>query len=51
MAAYSVSDALTKLASKTLPLGEVLAVRGLFTVLLIGSLAGAIWSIVQTHAL
>ena len=38
MAAYSVSDALTKLASKTLPLGEVLAVRGLFTVLLIGSL-------------
>lgn len=38
MAAYSVSDALTKLASKTLPLGEVLAIRGIFTVLLIGSL-------------
>ena len=26
MAAYSVSDALTKLASKSLPLGEVLAI-------------------------
>ena len=38
MAAYSVSDALTKLAAKTLPLGEVLAVRGIFTVMLIGSL-------------
>jgi drug/metabolite transporter (DMT)-like permease len=38
MAAYSVSDALTKLASKALPLGEVLAIRGIFTVLLIGSL-------------
>ena len=38
MAAYSVSDALTKLASKSLPLGEVLAIRGIFTVLLIGAL-------------
>ena len=38
MAAYSVSDALTKLSSKTLPLGEVLAIRGVFTVMLIGTL-------------
>ncbi|MEW6454235.1 MAG: DMT family transporter [Pseudomonadota bacterium] len=45
MAAYSVSDALTKLASKTLPLGEVLAIRGIFTVLLIGTLLIALGQI------
>jgi drug/metabolite transporter (DMT)-like permease len=50
MAAYSVSDALTKLASKTLPLGEVLAVRGIFTVVLIGTLVTVFRQIMYLRA-
>ena len=36
MAAFSISDVFTKLVALTHPLGEVFAVRGLFTVLLVG---------------
>jgi drug/metabolite transporter (DMT)-like permease len=37
MAVFAVSDVLTKLIARTHPLGEVLTVRGLFTVVLIGA--------------
>ena len=36
MAAFSISDVLTKLVALTHPLGEVFAVRGLFTIALVG---------------
>jgi drug/metabolite transporter (DMT)-like permease len=38
MAAYAVSDVATKLVARTHPFGEVIAVRGLFTILLVGLL-------------
>jgi drug/metabolite transporter (DMT)-like permease len=37
MAAFSISDVFTKLVALTHPLGEVFAVRGLLTVLLVGA--------------
>ena len=37
MAAFSISDVFTKFVALTHPLGEVFAVRGLFTVLLVGA--------------
>jgi drug/metabolite transporter (DMT)-like permease len=37
MAVFSVSDVLTKMVALTHPLGEVFAVRGLFTILLVGA--------------
>jgi len=36
MAAFSISDVFTKFVALTHPLGEVFAVRGLFTILLVG---------------
>ena len=36
MAAFNLSDALTKLATQSLPLGETIFVRGLFATLMIG---------------
>ena len=40
MAAFSISDVFTKLVALTHPLGEVFAVRGLFTVVLVGAAMG-----------
>ena len=40
MAAFSTSDVFTKLVALTHPLGEVFAVRGLFTVVLVGAVMG-----------
>ena len=37
MAAFSISDVFTKLVALTHPLGEVFAVRGLFAILLMGT--------------
>jgi drug/metabolite transporter (DMT)-like permease len=36
MAAYAVSDVATKLVARTHPFGEVIAIRGVFTILLVG---------------
>src|SRR5262245_58154537 len=36
MGAYAVSDVYTKLVAKTYPFGETIAVRGLFTVIVVG---------------
>ncbi len=36
MAAYSISDVFTKLVAKVYPFGETVAVRGLFTVIVVG---------------
>jgi drug/metabolite transporter (DMT)-like permease len=41
MAVFAVSDVLTKLIARTHPLGEVLTVRGLFTIVLMGGVIAA----------
>lgn len=40
MAAYAVSDVATKIVAKTFPFGETIAVRGLFTVIVVGIVLG-----------
>jgi drug/metabolite transporter (DMT)-like permease len=40
MAAYAVSDVCTKLVAKTHPFGEVIAVRGFFTIVVVGIVLG-----------
>ena len=40
MAAYAISDVGTKLVARTYPFGETIAVRGLFTVIVVGLLLG-----------
>jgi drug/metabolite transporter (DMT)-like permease len=42
MAAFAVNDALLKLAAQSYPLGQVIVVRGVFTILLVGTVAASL---------